>query len=91
MALLIAKKAIGEFSEKLSARGIELNVTEACYKFIAEKGYSSVYGAREILRFVQSSIKPHFVDAVLFGDLVNGGVTVVDVKNGKIIFKDNKK
>ncbi|SMC25425.1 ATP-dependent Clp protease ATP-binding subunit ClpA [Clostridium acidisoli DSM 12555] len=91
MALLIAKKAIGEFSEKLSARNIELKVTDDCYKFIAEKGYSSVYGAREILRFVQSSIKPHFVDAVLFGYLVNGGVTVVDVKNGEITFKDNKK
>lgn len=84
MALLIAKKAIREFEEKLLEKNIKLRVTDACYKWIAEKGYSSIYGAREILRVVQQKIKPYFVDEVLFGSLSSGGTALIDVKDGKI-------
>ncbi|AGK96531.1 ATP-dependent Clp protease ATP-binding subunit ClpA [Clostridium pasteurianum] len=85
MALLIAKKALKEFEEKLLEKNINLQVTEDCYQWVAEKGYSSIYGAREILRVVQHEIKPYFVDAVLFGDLAKGGTAMIDVKDGKII------
>jgi ATP-dependent Clp protease ATP-binding subunit ClpA len=87
MALLIAKKAIDEFGEKLSKKNIKIRVTEDCYKWIAEKGYSSVYGAREILRFVQQNIKPYFVDEVLFGNLTSGGTSIIDVKEGEVLIK----
>ena len=85
MALLIAKKAIREFEEKLLEKNIKLRVTDACYKWIAEKGYSSIYGAREILRVVQQKIKPYFVDEVLFGSLSSGGTAIIDVKDEKIL------
>lgn len=85
MAYLIAKKSLKEFDEKLSAKNINLNVTEKCYRWIAERGVSSIYGAREILRIVQQEIKPYFVDEVLFGSLSNGGEVKVDVVNGKLI------
>jgi ATP-dependent Clp protease ATP-binding subunit ClpA len=84
MALLIAKKAINKFEEKLVGRNITLKVTDACYEWLAEKGQSSVYGAREILRVVQDKIKTYFVDAVLFGELSSGGSAIVDVQNGEI-------
>lgn len=89
MALLIAKKALKEFQEKLLEKNISLQVTENCYQWVAEKGYSSVYGAREILRVVQHEIKPYFVDAVLFGDLAKGGTTIIDVKDGEIIINSD--
>lgn len=85
MAYLIAKKALKEFDEKLSSKNINLNVTEKCYRWIAERGVSSIYGAREILRIVQQEIKPYFVDEVLFGSLSNGGEVKVDVVNGRVI------
>lgn len=84
MALLIAKKAIHQFEEKLTAKNIRIQVTDSCYQWLAEKGISSVYGAREILRFVQENIKTYFVDEVLFGGLSNGGVALIDVKDGEI-------
>ncbi|NLD46197.1 MAG: ATP-dependent Clp protease ATP-binding subunit ClpA [Clostridiaceae bacterium] len=79
MALLIAKKAVREFEKKLAAKNIKLKVTTKCYKWIASKGLSSVYGAREIIRVVQEKIKTYFVDEVLFGELSKGGTAVVDV------------
>ena len=84
MALLIAKKVINQFKEKLKAKNIDLKVTPRCYKWIAQKGLSSVYGAREILRFVQDKIKTYFVDEVLFGELSKGGIAVIDVADGEI-------
>ena len=84
MAILIAKKAIKQFEEKLKSKKIKLKVTARCYKWLAQKGLSSIYGAREILRIVQDKIKTYFVDEVLFGKLSKGGTAVVDIVDGEI-------
>lgn len=84
MAQLVAKKAVSRFTEKLKAKGIKVRVTDKLYNWLAEKGYKSDFGAREILRVVQDQIKTYFVDEVLFGELASGGTTVIDVKDGKI-------
>lgn len=90
MAVLIAKKAIRQFAETLKKKGITLEVTENAYKWLAGKGFSSIYGAREIYRVVTDDIKTRFVDLVLFGSLKNGGKAVIDVENDdiKIILED---
>lgn len=87
MALLVAKKAIRQFEEKLKAKKIKLKITAKCYKWLAQKGLSSVYGAREILRVVQEKIKTYFVDEVLFGELSKGGTAVVDIVDGEVKIK----
>ena len=79
MAVLIAKKAIRKFEEKLKVKNITLKVTDECYSWLAEKGVASNFGAREILRAVQDKIKTYFVDAVLFGELSKGGTAIIDV------------
>ncbi|NLB78719.1 MAG: ATP-dependent Clp protease ATP-binding subunit ClpA, partial [Clostridiaceae bacterium] len=84
MALLIAKKAVKNFAEKLKSKNIKIRATRKCYKWIAEKGLSSAYGAREIIRVVQEKIKTYFVDEVLFGELSNGGIAVIDVVDDEI-------
>lgn len=88
MALLIARKAVSRFEEKLAPKNIKLKVTDECYKWLAEKGISSTYGAREILRIVQDKIKTHYVDEVLFGKLSKGGVSEIDIIDGEVVFKD---
>jgi ATP-dependent Clp protease ATP-binding subunit ClpA len=87
MAITIAKKALTNFEDKLRNKGITLEATEDCYKWIAEKGLNSNYGAREINRTVEQNIKPYFVDQVLFGELSKGGTAHIDIKEGKIIIK----
>jgi len=87
MALLIAKKAVGLLGDKLTKKNVKLKVTDECYKWLAEKGFSVKYGAREIYRVVDTDIKKQFVDAVLFGDLKNGGTATIDLKDEKIIIK----
>jgi ATP-dependent Clp protease ATP-binding subunit ClpA len=87
MAVLIARKALAQFEQKLKTKGIGLKVSEECYKWIAQRGLSSNYGAREINRIVQQDIKPYFVDEVLFGELSNGGTALIDLDNEKISIK----
>lgn len=84
MAVLIAKKAINQFREKLKEKNIKLRVSSKCYKWLAEKGKTSVFGAREILRIVQEEIKTYFVDEVLFGELSKGGTAFIDVVDNRI-------
>lgn len=84
MAISIAKKAVEKFEDKLKNKGISLEVTDRCYKWIADMGLLSHYGAREINRVVQQQIKPYFVDEVLFGQLSSGGNALIDIIDGKI-------
>jgi ATP-dependent Clp protease ATP-binding subunit ClpA len=84
MAILIAEKAIRKFEEKLMAKNIKVSVTDACYRWLAGKGLSSTYGAREIQRVVQDQIVTCFVNEVLFGKLTKGGSAVIDVVEDKI-------
>jgi ATP-dependent Clp protease ATP-binding subunit ClpA len=83
MALLIAKKAVRQFEEKLSSKNISLKVTDECYNWIAGKGLSSVYGAREIFRVVQDKIKTYFVDEVC-SQAFNGGSVWLIIRDGNI-------
>lgn len=85
MAYLIAEKAIGEFEKKLLSKNIKIQVSEKAYKWIGEKGLSSIYGAREILRVVQQEIKPYFVEEALFGKLSKGGTASIDIIDDKIV------
>jgi ATP-dependent Clp protease ATP-binding subunit ClpA len=87
MALMVSKREISGFKEKLEAKKIVLKVSDALYPWLAEKGLHSDFGAREILRVVQDEIKKPFVDMVLFGTLAKGGKAFLDVKDDAVFIK----
>jgi ATP-dependent Clp protease ATP-binding subunit ClpA len=87
IVLKIVKKNIDEFKHQLKAKKIELEVSEQCYKWLAEKGYSRLFGAREVARLIQEKIKTFFVDKVLFGKLAKGGKAVAHVQNDDIVIQ----
>ena len=73
MAAQIAKKALDQLAAKLAARGVSFAATKKARDFIAKKGLSETYGAREIIRFVENDVKKLLVERVLFGGLSGGG------------------
>jgi len=85
--LQIVKKSTDEFIEQLKKKNITLEITEKCLNWLAEKGYSPEFGAREIDRLVQNRIKNFFVDEVLFGSLSDGGTAVADIENDQVVIK----
>ena len=80
IVLQVVQKAVREFQDELAARKVTLEVTPACLEWLARRGYSEEFGAREISRLVSSKIKDFFVDEILFGRLTGGGAARADVE-----------
>ncbi len=83
MAIEIANKELNKFKDKLKEKNIELSFSDEAITFISEKGLSKEFGAREIIRVINSDLKPILVDELLFGDLSNGGKCNLDMENNK--------
>lgn len=87
MALDIARKELNKFNEQLLKKNVKVNFDDKCISFVANKGVSQEYGAREIIRIINQEIKPMLVDEILFGSLNKGGEITLDVKDNKFIYK----
>lgn len=72
-------------NERLADKKVELIPTEDLINHIIAKGTSEEYGAREIVRIINSEIKSKLVDVILFGKLKNGGKCTVDYKDKEIV------
>ncbi len=86
MARLITIKAIKQLSERLNDRNITIKPTEKAIVWIAEKGLSEKYGAREIIRIVDKEIKKALTDKILFENMTKGKITIA-IKDNRIIIK----
>ena len=87
VVLKIVKRAVADFSTQLVGKKVLLTTTEACYAWLARKGYSPEFGAREIARLVQDKVKRFFVDEVLFGSLRDGGEALADIENDDVVIR----
>ncbi|HPD81049.1 MAG TPA: ATP-dependent Clp protease ATP-binding subunit ClpA [Spirochaetia bacterium] len=80
----IVMKAIDEFRLQLAEKHVTLDITPQAVRWLADRGYSEEFGARNINRLVEDTVKSWYVDEVLFGRLAAGGKTLVDVANDAI-------
>jgi len=85
IVLRIVNKEIHGFLAQLKEKNISLEVTDECRNWLAKKGYSSEFGARNIKRLVQEKIKTFFVDSVLFGELSKGGKARAVIRKNDVI------
>ncbi len=83
----IVAKNLDEFRAQLVEKKVELEASEALIGWLADKGYSREFGARNIARLVEDKIKSFFVDEVLFGRLTEGGKALADIKDGEIFIE----
>lgn len=83
IAISIVIKELEKFKKKLKNKNINIEFNEEVIKFIGNKGLSNEFGAREIIRLIDSSIKPLLIDEVLFGELSKGGNCIIELENGK--------
>jgi ATP-dependent Clp protease ATP-binding subunit ClpA len=84
---LIVRKEVREFQAQLTEKKVTLEVTDEAVAWLAAKGFSALYGAREVARLFQDKVKNFFVDAVLFGALSGGGTAIVAVKDNEIFIE----
>ena len=82
----IVKKFVGELNSQLKDKGIEIVLTAAATKWLAEKGYDKKMGARPLARLIDNKVKSPLSRRVLFGDLVDGGRITIDIKDKELDF-----
>ena len=85
MADRIVGREFGNLARKAAEKNVELTLSRACRKYLAAKGVSREYGAREIKRIIGQEIKPLLVDEMLFGRLKKGGSCEIDYDGKRVI------
>ena len=88
MSINIVKKQLAIFNERLKNKNINVKFRESVIEYIADTGTSKEFGAREILRVINTQLKPLLVDKILFDDLRDDLKYDIDYEMGK--FKLNK-
>ena len=86
VAKKVCRKEIKKLADRMLQKKVVLEVTEKCVDFLAEKGYSKDFGARNIARTVEDEIADKIVDEVLFGRLEKSGKVTADCKTGSLEF-----
>ncbi len=76
---LVVDKFVLQLEAQLADRHVSIELTEAARKWLAEKGYEPLYGARPLGRVIQEHVKKPLAEELLFGKLADGGLVVVEV------------
>ena len=79
--LRVVDKEVRLLSAQLTERRVAITVTDAAREWLAEKGYEPSFGARPMARLIEDKIKRPLSEALLFGELENGGAVVVERKD----------
>ena len=82
---------LGLIRKRLQPRKLSLELTEGAKHYIAQAGYSAVYGARPLKRALQKQILDPLALQLLAGDFVEGDRIVIDQNDGRIIFIKGEK
>lgn len=82
----IVGKQLVELETQLLARNVEIAVDADVREYLAVKGYDRQLGARPMQRLIQDEIKKPLSEAILFGDLEQGGSVHITMKDGKPAF-----
>jgi len=82
----VVDKFVMELELLLEDRNVMIDLTDGAREWLARKGYDKLFGARPLSRIIQEYIKKPLAEELLFGKLADGGVVVVKVEDGKIVF-----
>jgi len=78
---------VQRLSRRTAERGVSLVLSEGAKRFIAEKGYDPVYGARPLKRMLQKHIENPLAMEILKGNIPENSTISVDVEGDGIVFK----
>jgi len=77
--LKVVDKEVRLLQEQLDEREVFIELTADARTWLAEKGYDPAFGARPMGRTVEAHLKKPLAEAILFGDLKDGGRVRFDV------------
>lgn len=87
MAKLILDKSLARLGDKLRHKGVQLTLTDEVREWLLSNGFTREYGARELNRVVNNTLKPLLMREILFGRLQHGGAAKAELRNEKIVIE----
>jgi ATP-dependent Clp protease ATP-binding subunit ClpA len=81
--LKVVDKEVGLLQKMLEEKKVTISLSEAAREWMAENGYEPEFGARPMTRLVDQSLKRQLAEALLFGELKNGGSVRFELKADK--------
>ncbi|MBB4855198.1 ATP-dependent Clp protease ATP-binding subunit ClpB [Mycobacteroides chelonae] len=70
---------LGQLQKRLAQRRLTLEVSEPAKKWLAQRGFDPIYGARPLRRLVQQAIGDQLAKQLLAGDVHDGDVIPANV------------
>ena len=81
----VVDKFVDELRGKLEDKQVSLQLTDAARRWLAQEGFDRFHGARPMARLIQKRITESLSEAILFGDLQEGGRAVVKVRKNDLV------
>ena len=89
--LAIVDIQVRHLQERLSDKGIVLELTPPAKEHLAKVGYDPVYGARPLKRAIQRELETPLARNILEGKIRDNSRVVADMKGDAIVFKSEEK
>jgi ATP-dependent Clp protease ATP-binding subunit ClpB len=81
----IVELMFADLRARLGERQMTLELGDEARRFIAERGFDPVYGARPLRRFISREVETRIGRALLAGDVQPGAAIQVGVTNGELV------
>lgn len=81
--LKIVNLQIDDLRKRLQNKKIKIEVSKEAKKFLAERGYDPVYGARPLKRTIQRDVQNPLAQKILEGEYKEGDAVKIDVNEKK--------
>ena len=78
---------LGAIQKRLEEHQIVLNVTEEARKWLIERGYSPVYGARPLKRLIQKELETVLAKGLIGGSICDNTTVNIAVDNDMLVVK----
>ena len=83
-----------QLEDQLHEKKVDATFTENLKSYLAKHGFDPSMGARPMSRLIQDTIRKALADELLFGQLTNGGIVIIDIDENdkvKLIFETENK
>lgn len=81
----VVDKFIIELEAQLEDKHVTIEIDETARRWLANKGYDKLMGARPMARLIQDKIKKPLAEQLLFGQLEKGGHVMVRAVNDELV------
>ena len=77
-----------DLKKRLAEKNMDIAITPEAKEFLANEGYSPMYGARPLKRAIQHHIENPLAEEVLEGKFSEGSIIQADLTDGRLAFEE---